>query len=106
MKNKRRVSRISFYEWKFASFGRYNKGSIICNTCNFTRTININENNCYSDYQLDNKITRKSNCPKCKSNNWYWLYPTVKVPKLKSNNKVWKIFWNKLKSRKFNISRD
>ena len=100
IKNKKRKSRIAFCEWNSATIGLYNIGGYICENCNFHRTILRNEGS-YS-YEMNNKIERDFNCPQCKENNWYWLPPIARVPRKSASKRIWKKFWNNLKSRKFN----
>lgn len=101
MKGESRTSgRNSFCEWASESFGHYNNGGIICNTCNFSRSLNLREK--YNHYEMNNKIDREGNCPNCKSNNWYWLPPIARVPRSNSSKEIWETFWKDLKNRRFN----
>lgn len=100
---KRRKVRIPFDEWRSMTLGHYNTGSIICENCNFHRTLNRGERT--NNYQLTNKIDREHPCPNCNSNqHWYWLPPSARVPKKSANKRTWNVFWNKLKNRDFNCT--
>jgi len=98
---KRRTSRIEFEEWNSASFGYYNTGSIICGSCNFSRTLSKNEES-GSNYQFNNKVDREHSCPSCKNKEWYWLPPKARKPKNNASKSMWDTFWDQLKNRKFN----
>jgi hypothetical protein len=100
MIKKYRKSRIVFSEWNSASMGHYNTGSIICESCNFSRSLMRNEH--YTNYKLNNKIEREHDCPKCSDREWYWLPPSTRTPRNKSSKSIWNKFWKQLKGRKFN----
>jgi hypothetical protein len=100
MKTKNRISRIDFCEWDSESFGTRNIGGLICESCNFHRTLRRREE--MGDYHHNNKLDRDHKCPNCKKSNWYWLPPIARVPRKKSSKSVWNKFWKLLKSREFN----
>lgn len=101
---KRRKSRISYCEWNSQSFGNYNKGGIICGSCNFSRTIMRNET---FFTKGENKITEDNySCPSCSEKNWWWLPPIARVPRKSANKRVWKKFWQQLKNKEFNHPKD
>lgn len=100
IKRKPRISRVSFCEWNSASNGGYNTGGIICRSCNFSRSLLRKET--YSGHQLNNKIEREHNCPKCNSNDWYWVPPIARVPRKNASKLIWKNFWYLLTNREFN----
>ena len=97
---KNRSSRIAFCEWSIESFGHFNTGGIICEDCNFSRSLMRGEST--GTYEANNQISKEDNCPKCNGNNWYWLPPIARVPRLNANKSKWKAFWTKLKNRDFN----
>lgn len=104
---KYRESRHSFCEWSSVSFGHYNQGGLICENCNFHRTVNIkspgDRDNSRKEILKDNKVERDFNCPQCGSKeNWYYLPPIARVPRKTASNKVWNTFWKDLKNRRFN----
>lgn len=101
-KGKRRHERIAFCEWSSATMGHYNTGSIICENCDFHRTLLRKEGH-GSNYQMNNKIDREETCPSCKSNqHWYYMPPIARIPRKSANRRTWKKFWNDLKDRRFN----
>ena len=101
-KGKNRKSRHIFCEWNSLSFGGYNTGGIICENCNFHRSLKRRESDC-NNTKLNNKVDRDSDCPTCKSNEyWYYLPPIARVPRKAANKRTWNLFWKKLKNRDFN----
>jgi hypothetical protein len=101
-KGKRRISRIAFCEWNSESWWKYNVGSIICENCNFHRSLRCSENH-GSNYQLNNKVEREETCPNCKTNeHWYYMPSIARIPRKAASRRIWKKFWNDLKGRRFN----
>lgn len=100
MKSKNRLTKVVFCEWNSVSNGHYNTGGIICKICNFNRVLLRKET--YNNYQINNKIERENNCPKCNSNDWYWLPPIARVPRKNASKSIWRKFWLDLINRKFN----